>query len=535
MPAVPCRLAPPAALALVAAVAACSGALSARAPDAPVDAPPPEYTHAGSPVRGGYGPDPDVSLTVPEAEAAQIARSRLAAGGRPRPSGALTLAARLLARRAAEGAADPLGRTAVRDALALAGSCDPAPAAFLARASPAGLRDALRQSLAVGRATHVGVGVVEAGGALVAVVLSAERRVRLDPFPREVPVGGAAVLSGALGAGLRAPRVFVTLPSLAVEEVDTTGAATFRARVPLRSPGRYLVEVVAESAAGPTVVALLPIAAGGASIEGPPEADGSDPADPAEAEARVVAALNALRARRGLTPLASSPALAAVARRHSAAMREAGKVAHVVPGSPGPDERLTRAQIPFVRVLENVAAARTAMTAHQQAADSPAHLRNMLEPGVTRVGVGMARGTLPSGDPYVYVTEILIDPGEDAEAIPQTPEARVRAALWGERARLGLPPLTSDVALDELAREGATELRRRDAAEVPDLGGRALGLGPRRALAAVDAYVTSLPGEATRSRNLPDARFRRVGVGVVEGASRRFGAGRLFVVVVYTD
>ncbi len=56
-----------------------------------------------------------------------------------------------------------------------------------------------------------------------------------------------------------------------------------------------------------------------------------------------------------------------------------------------------------------------------------------------------------------------------------------------------------------------------------------------RRLAAADGFVASAPGEATRSRNLPDARFRRVGVGVVEGSSRRFGAARLFIAVVYTD
>jgi hypothetical protein len=51
----------------------------------------------------------------------------------------------------------------------------------------------------------------------------------------------------------------------------------------------------------------------------------------------------------------------------------------------------------------------------------------------------------------------------------------------------------------------------------------------------VDVFVASDPGEAVRSANLRDRRFRRVGVGVAEGDSRRFGAGRLFVAVVYTD
>jgi hypothetical protein len=47
--------------------------------------------------------------------------------------------------------------------------------------------------------------------------------------------------------------------------------------------------------------------------------------------------------------------------------------------------------------------------------------------------------------------------------------------------------------------------------------------------------VASDPAEAIRSRNLPEGRFRRVGVGVAEGDGGRFGAGRLWIVVLYTD
>jgi hypothetical protein len=149
------------------------------------------------------------------------------------------------------------------------------------------------------------------------------------------------------------------------------------------------------------------------------------------------------------------------------------------------------------------------------------------------VGLGIARGRLPSGDAIVYLTEILVEPPDDGAESPLTPEARVKEALWRERARLGRPPLTSDVSLDGLAREAAEAMRARDATEPGDADRRALGLG--RSLAAVDVFVASAPDEAIRSANLRDRRFTRVGVGATTGDSRRFGAGRLFVVVVYTD
>ncbi len=109
----------------------------------------------------------------------------------------------------------------------------------------------------------------------------------------------------------------------------------------------------------------------------------------------------------------------------------------------------------------------------------------------------------------------------------------MREALWRERARLNQPPLTADDALDALAAEAADGMRARDATEPGDLDAQALEL--RRTLAAVDVFVASAPEDAIRSANLRDRRFRRVGVGVATGDSRRFGAGRLFIAVVYTD
>jgi hypothetical protein len=124
-----------------------------------------------------------------------------------------------------------------------------------------------------------------------------------------------------------------------------------------------------------------------------------------------------------------------------------------------------------------------------------------------------------------------VDDGADQRL---TPEGRVREALWDERARLGAPPLLSDAALDALARDAAHAMARAGRAEAGDaLGARALRLG--RAVSAADAFVASAPGDAVRSRNLRDPGLRRVGVGVEVGDSDRYGAGRLWIAVVYTD
>jgi uncharacterized protein YkwD len=300
------------------------------------------------------------------------------------------------------------------------------------------------------------------------------------------------------------------------------------------APGRHVVEVVAEAGGGPEVAAILTVSAGGAPLDPPPSpAPRPDPADRRAAEAAVVDALNATRRRHGRAPLVAAPELAAVARRHSEAMAAGGRVAHVVPGSADAGERLRRAGVPYRRVLENVARAGTALDAHAVAEESPAHLANVLRAEATRVGVGIARATLPSGDQTVYLTELFVEPPDDGLESRLTPDARVREALWRERARLGLRPLTADAALDALAREAAAGMRAADGTEPEGLEDRALAL--RRALAAVDVFVATAPGEAVRSANLRDRRFGRVGVGVAAGDSRRFGRGRIWIAVIYTD
>jgi uncharacterized protein YkwD len=494
------------------------------------------------PAGSGYGEEEAALLDPIESRALDLCRARFSQGGEaPRVSGSLVAAARELARVAAHGGVDPLGSARLRGALARARSYDPAPTAILVQGRAASAPGALAGSLPRGPATHVGVGALERDGTVHLVLLAADRRVKLAPFPRDVAAGTSAVMSGLLRERAR-PRFFVTMPSGLVREAEAIAAvsrkvsnAAFRCRLEFPEIGRYVVEVLAEGDEGPEVVALLTVSAGGAPLDPPPRAPTlrDEPLGDAGAELAVLRAIDATRHRHGLAPLVRADDLAAVARGHSAAMAAAGKVAHVLPASGDVGERLRRRGIAYRRAYENVARAGTALGAHESAEDSPAHLGNVLRPDAVRVGVGIARGTLPSGDPSVYLTEIFVEPIDDGAASRLTPDARVREELWRERARLRLPPLTADAALDALARDAARTMRSTDHTEVPDLAGRALAL--RRGIAAVDVFVASAPADATRSANLRDRRFRRVGVGVATGGSRRFGSNRLWIAVVYTD
>ncbi|HEX9241774.1 MAG TPA: CAP domain-containing protein [Anaeromyxobacter sp.] len=488
--------------------------------------------HPRPAVGGEYGREPAVTLSPVELRAVRAARS-----GRPTTpstSGALVLAARDLAARAARGAPEPIARPAVRAALARAFAADPSVAAVLAAAGPDEAADTAARSIRRYPASHLGVGAAERDGTVFVVLLASDRHPTLSPFPRDVAPGAKATLSGSLPAPLGKARVYVTRPSGEVVEAGGGRGRGFSAPVEFPARGRYVVEVIGEGAGGPEIAGMLIVSAGGAALEEPPRAaPAPEPADRSESEAGVLRALNATRGRHGLPPLAAAADLGVVARRHAEAMAAAGRVAHVLPASPDAAERLRRAGVPYRKVYENVAREGTALEAHAAVEESPGHLANVLRADASRAGIGVARARSPAGREVVFLSEVLIEPPDDGASSRLTPDARVREALWREREQLRLAPLVADPALDDLARDAAAAMRARDETEPDGVGERALAL--RRKIAAVDVFVGTGPLDAVRSANLRDGRFRRVGVGLVSGDSARFGKGRIWIAVIYTD
>jgi hypothetical protein len=109
-------------------------------------------------------------------------------------------------------------------------------------------------------------------------------------------------------------------------------------------------------------------------------------------------AINRRRARDGLRPLASDPALVLAAREHSASMARLRFFAHgsPVPGRENPTLRAAAAGAEFVEVGENLALlSRSIATADgflQGWLDSPPHRENLLRPGWECSGVGVHAG-----------------------------------------------------------------------------------------------------------------------------------------------
>jgi uncharacterized protein YkwD len=501
--------------------------------------------HRTSPTPAEAGPLPvptaayarEEGIDLAPLEREVVARVRAEAGDAVQLSPSLARAARVLAARASEGAMNPLGRPPLRAALASAGAFDPSPVAHLASGPQRALAAMLASRAADHELTHIGVGVAVRGDLAWAVLLTARRSVSIDPFPRALPARSEATLRGELN-GLRRARVVVTRPDGTVQEVAVEGDRRFAARLRFEAQGRHELEILGTGSLGPEVVALLAVDVGDVAPQEPSAAlPEEDPAALSDAEARVEAAINELRRRHKLPPLRVDPALRDVARGHSNEMLVAGRVAHVLPRTGDVAARLRRARIAFDRVLENVARGPSALVAHGAAEDSPAHRGAMLDPAVRSMGCGLARGSLPSGEQVVYLTEIFIEPPESSgrKADVGAATSRLHKLLRSRRDAQDRPMIARDPELDQLAAEAARDMIRRGSLTVPsELNEEALRL-PDRSLAAAEAFVGSDVGDAARSRHLNDSRFRRVGAGVAIGDSARYGAQRLWMVLVFTD
>ncbi len=307
-----------------------------------------------------------------------------------------------------------------RDALTLAGASDayavPVHYAVVDVADPVGPVTGLLET-DVGRTgiTHFGVGVVETKGGTRVGLVFVKRRATLSRFPKRLRVGEHFLLNGSLAADLHEPVVLLASPTSRVRETrPRTEGQVFWTQVPFNDgPGRYTIEVQARDRYGVQVLNLVDVDVVGAGgrddapvVRLRPES--APVRSVAEAEARAMELLNVTRRRAGLSALTRSAVLAAEARTHASEMARLGYFGHVSPRRGTLGDRLRKAGLGGVAARENVAIGPSAEAAHTELVRSPSHLRNMLEPSMTHVGVGIYRRA-PAGDaaPVFTFTYVL--------------------------------------------------------------------------------------------------------------------------------
>ncbi|HLM05075.1 MAG TPA: CAP domain-containing protein [Blastococcus sp.] len=160
----------------------------------------------------------------------------------------------------------------------------------------------------------------------------------------------------------------------------------------------------AAPAPAPEVVVPAPVPAPSAEPEPEPEPVETEPSSAPVAaaitaagpEAEVLALVNQERAAAGCGALAADGALAAVARNHSADMRDRDFFDHTNPDGLDPLERAAAARLDAR--AENIAAGQPdAAAVMDDWMNSAGHRANILDCSLTRLGVGMAEG---SGGPW---------------------------------------------------------------------------------------------------------------------------------------
>jgi uncharacterized protein YkwD len=205
-------------------------------------------------------------------------------------------------------------------------------------------------------------------------------------------------------AGRSATDGFAGSPTTAPVTTDAAPAAPAAPpaapAAPAASPAAPEPAQAPESAATPPVVEQpAPALTAAPSTAGPstaaPATAASSAADPST-EGQVLALVNVQRAAAGCGALSADPALAAVARAHSADMRDRGFFDHVNPDGLDPFERAARAGLEAH--AENIAYGQADPAAVMESwMNSAGHRANILNCDLTRVGVGVAQG---AGGPW---------------------------------------------------------------------------------------------------------------------------------------
>jgi uncharacterized protein YkwD len=284
------------------------------------------------------------------------------------------------------------GTSALQRAMFSAGVGDVAPSGFLAEGPLDAVCRQIAKALAEGHDDNVfGVGYSVRSFAVRAVVMRARREVAVDPLPSSVPVGGSLSVKGRLLRSLGSPSLYVESPDGQVQQIALKqSGGFFDTHLEFRAEGAYTLEIMGKGRTGPEVAWML-----GLTVGQPPSPrevlDSGGRTQGADDEQAVLEAVNQQRLRAGAPALAEDPRLSRIAGAYAAEMRELRFFGHVSPRSGDLKARLQRADYPYVRGGENLAQGSTALEAAGLAAQSPAHRKNLLDPGYDRCGIGISR------------------------------------------------------------------------------------------------------------------------------------------------
>jgi uncharacterized protein YkwD len=249
------------------------------------------------------------------------------------------------------------------------------------------------------------------------LILLVESGIDLVPPPAAPALSELPVpLRGTLLPPYVRPQVLLTDPSGQVVPLPIEAKGRqFAGQLRCQSVGLYKIEVVGESKQGPHVLAnfVWPCATTLPSLP-PPTVPPKGPSvakvlrTVAESEAELLRLLNHDRQQAGLAALVLDGRLAKIARAHCEEMARKRSVFHHSPTTGTPEDRVHRAKIKGSLIAENLAQAPTEEEAERSLLDSPGHRRNILDPQLLKVGIGVAAIVTAQGTRQLYVTQLFL-------------------------------------------------------------------------------------------------------------------------------
>jgi uncharacterized protein YkwD len=445
-------------------------------------------------VSATYDSQPSTGLVLGDAvdEPLRAALENACADGRLASDGRLAELARAVAR-ATQGEAPSASLVSFH--AARLGLSDPTPQLWLANASESSavlpsLAGFVRGAIGTESLTHCGGAALRGGhGVLVAVALSRRLVTFASPIPRRVEPGGSLALSATLAAGYDDAVLAITTPRGDVERTTLGAGRRLKTTVSFPERGEVTLELLARGPEGVTVVALLTIAVG---IEPRSEAPGTGGQIVERDPEAVVLALNELIARerkaRKLAPLAQHEGLARVARAHTDDMLAHHFVAHTSQRTGEAHDRVARAGLHSVVLLENIGRGYSAEEIHAGLMESPGHRANILNPGVRVLGIGV--GAEREGERQAFVATQLF--ARLAEATDLKSAARdLYGAIASRRAsrKLAKAELDRDLSQAAQAAADAFAARPKDEALLLDRATRSVRALPGGAAALSAALI----------------------------------------------
>ncbi len=406
---------------------------------------------------------------------------------------------------------------------------------------PGGLLPFLDEKVEPGRYTHFAVGVTRFPDQkrMVTTLLLGRRPVRIEPLPVCPEPNSRQELELVMRRGYSHPRWLMTTPRGDVLKGSLEyESGKWRSAVPLDAGrGKYTLELVVNGPAGPEVAALFPLYAGTERARLPAKTLRPAPGryrSPGDAERALVELVNQERAELKLPALERDQELSRLAREHAMDLLMARHASHRSRNTGALTDRLRKAGVEFERALENVALTPSPQAAHDRFMDSPGHRINVLDPSVTRLGVGVAMERTAVEDVLAVCQVYVEKPQGGAEA---TGVETVVELINARRRTKGRFALGLDATLSQIARRSARRLvASGDRADPEAEGERLLQQLTDGELVVADVAIRYFharrPERVLASPEIFENQFNRLGVGIARSADAS-QAGKVWIALIF--